>query len=382
MATVQRFDRAEMQTDGVDPSTGILRGRATLAKEGVYLYGDGTRTWSEYTPLSTLTDPEYLDSMRMNPVTLDHPAGGVNADNAKAHAVGSIGDTVLMLRDRIGSPITVWDRAAVKAAQTTHTEISQGYWADIDDTPGEWNGQRYDTIQVKRRSNHTALVQQGRHGADVRLHLDSASVIGAGFQIAGVDTPHQRTDSEDKMPHPIKLGERTIEVADAATAAAVQAHVDAQDAKIATLAEVTARADRAEADRDAAVQRFDAAAKGDKCDACGAPLQVGKYAADARDAEVRARLDLETKAAKVCGADWKADGKTDRQIRVDMLAKLGVTVADDKTDDYINARLDGAMERTPTAASVVADALNASRKDGAAPVVPFDANDALSSQWA
>jgi hypothetical protein len=51
-------------------------------------------------------------------------------------------------------------------------------------------------------------------------------------------------------------------------------------------------------------------------------------------------------------------------VRVDMLAKLGVTVGDDRSDDYVVARLDAALElaaKQHSAASVIAGALNADK---------------------
>ena len=179
---VLRHDQLAIRLDGTDPETGILRGRAVLAKEGVYQYADGAgNRWAEYVPTSTLTDAGWLDSLRMAPVTLNHPAQMVTADNARSLAVGAIGDSILKLGDRIASPITVWDRGAVAAATTTHGEISLGYMATVEDRAGEWNGQKYDRVQVARRANHVALVDRGRHGPEVALHADAARMDGAAI---------------------------------------------------------------------------------------------------------------------------------------------------------------------------------------------------------
>ena len=47
--------------------------------------------------------------------------------------------------------------------------LSMGYFHDVDWTPGEWNGQRYDGRQTNIRFNHLALVPSGRMGPDVSL---------------------------------------------------------------------------------------------------------------------------------------------------------------------------------------------------------------------
>jgi len=174
--SVLRYDNLAPRIDAVDPETGILRGRAVLAKEGVYRYSDQTgAVWWEYVPRSTLSDPAWIDSLKLAPVTLNHPTEMVTSDNARYLAVGAIGDGVVMLGDRLASPIAVYARDAVEAAQTTHKEISLGYYADVEMRKGQFDGQAYDRVQVNRRANHVALVEHGRHGPDVRLVQDAAA---------------------------------------------------------------------------------------------------------------------------------------------------------------------------------------------------------------
>ena len=58
-------------------SARMMRAGATLrpsAKTGVYQYSDGQSTWGEYVPDSTLRDPDWIASLRIAPLTLDHPA--------------------------------------------------------------------------------------------------------------------------------------------------------------------------------------------------------------------------------------------------------------------------------------------------------------------
>lgn len=460
-----RADILQMHTDGQDPVTGILRGRATLAKEGVYRYSDGATTWAEYVPISTLTDPAWLDSLKLAPVTLDHPAQMVTADNARALAVGGIGDSILRLGSAIASPIAVWARDAVEAAQTTHREISLGYHAEVEDRDGTWNGQRYDRVQVKRRANHVALVQRGRHGPDVRLLMDSADIdpeieeettdaeetytppaeVAAnarrGLELREEQPPSNRGGTEVGLARARQLANRdpvslsTIkrmasffarhEVdkqgegwgkdskgyqawllwgGDAGWAwaksvirkaesrgdnAAWQLRADeAQedaimqekiDALTAELAAEKARADKAEADRDAKTAKLNAMKSGDKCDNCGAPMKDGAYCADSAKALVAARVELETIAAK---AEVKADGKSDRQVRLDVLAAWGVKLDDTKSDDYIAARLDAETEHRAGKRSPMELIADAASKAGAEPAKPeLDANSIMRGHW-
>lgn len=331
---VLRHDSLQFRSDGVDPETGILRGRAVLAKEGVYTYSDAAgQTWREYVPMSTLTSPAWLDSLKLAPATLNHPSQMVTADNAKSLAVGAIGDGVTKLGDRIAAPITIWDRAAVTAATGTHSEISLGYWADVEVKAGEFGGQKYDRVQTSRRANHVALVPQGRHGPEVALHADSARMDGAQITITEGNT--------------MTADEKTKFDAAVTSAETLQAKLDAAQAEVAKL---KADADKAQA---------------------------------ATVAQIRARVGLEAQVRSVCGSDHVCDGKDDRALRVDALAKLGVTVDADKSADYVAARLDAALESRAagqTAAAVVANALNAGANQQPAP--SFDANDAMRQIWA
>lgn len=70
-------------------------------------------------------------------------------------------------------------------------------------------------------------------------------------------------------------------------------------------------------------------------------------------AEAKARVDLEAKAAKVLGADMNLDGKTDRELRELVLAKLKPKAElAGKDDVYVQARFDSAVEEyTPESAT-------------------------------
>ena len=346
-----RADIVALHTDAIDPSTGILRGRAVLAKEGIYTYSDGTRTWREYTPASVLTDRAWLDSLRLSPVTLNHPQAMVTADNAKGLAVGAIGDTVITQGDRITSPIVVWDRDATNAARSSHREISCGYHAQTVDEPGTWNGQHYDSKQVRRMANHVALVDRGRHGPDVRVSFDAAD--------GAAPAPVAVADLGD-------LGADDMKTIEELTA---------------ELAAVTTRADGAEAERDALKGKIDAMAKGDKCDACGGPTQDGKFCADGAREEIKARVELEAKAGAEV-KDYKADGKSDRQIRLDVLAAWGVKVDEARSDEYVSARFDAETDARAgkrSATDLIADAASRATNDAAQPQP--SANQTMRGHW-
>lgn len=477
---MRRYDLALLHEDQVIADADRFIGRATLAKEGVYAYTDGETTWREYVPMTTLTDPAWLDTLRLAPVTLNHPNAPLDRNSARHLAVGAIGETVVRVQSMIGSAITIWDGMAIDAAKTTHREISLGYECDLDPTPGTWQGQQYDAIQITRRANHVALVDRGRHGPDVAVKFDAAQVddesdlisldeegsfkppasvaeaakralamreelppsrrggtevgIARARQLANrqpvslstikrmasffarhepdkkatgfrrgeegyptrgkvawelwggdagrrwaesivarnrndvdmavatvpawttIATEALRLDSGETMAA-ITIGNVKLD-ADSTTAAAAKAHLDHLEGRAAEADTAKARADRAEAERDAAVAALEAA-RADHAAALAKITTEGMAAA-------RARVELETAARAVCGRKYDCAGKTDREVRVDMLGKLGVTVAAEKSDDYITARLDAALEtarKSSSAAAILARGMNVEHAD-------------------
>ena len=469
----RRYDLAVLHHDEVIADADRFVGRATLAKEGVYVYHDGATTWREYVPMSTLIDPEWLDTLRLAPVTLNHPQAPLTRDTARQFAVGAIGETVVRVQSMIGSAITIWDGTAIDAAKTTHQEISLGYECDLDPTPGVWQGQSYDAVQITRRANHVALVDRGRHGPEVRVAMDAAddldivtldedeesftppaAVAAAakrGLEIREKEPPSNRGGTEVGIARARQLANRqpvslstikrmvsffarheidkrgegwgknskgyqawllwggdagrrwaegivarkrsTVDMAlatvpafatiahealrldagdtmaaitigtvkldaDSTTAAAAKAHLDHLETRAAEADAAKVRADRAEAERDAAKAALDSARADHEA-------AIAKLKADGV-ATARARVELETAAKAICGRKFDATDKSDREIRVDMLTKLGVTLPADKSDDYIAARLDAALEsarKSSTAAAIVARAMNLDEDD-------------------
>ena len=106
-------------------------------------------------------------------------------------------------------------------------------------------------------------------------------------------------------------------------------------AALADLAAATARADKAEGERDAAKERADRADAARTDAIAAAPAQV------------RARIQLETQAEGILGKEFKLDGLDDTAIKAAVVAKLtGKELPADKAKnaDYVSARFDAAVE--------------------------------------
>ncbi len=188
---VIRFDFVQLSGNPhIDPVTGFLRCRATIARSGIQEYADarypnGIRR--EYRPPDEV---ERSAATFNNAVaTLDHPPVMVNKDNSATFLKG-YGSVVEYLNGLLETDLTIVDPVAIAAAQSTHKELSNGYECDIDETPGTCAEGRYDVVQRNIRGNHIALVERARAGSIARLHLDSAEDVQSCCQI--------RTDANGK----------------------------------------------------------------------------------------------------------------------------------------------------------------------------------------
>lgn len=162
-----------------------FEGRATRA--GVFLYrrADGTIR-RELRPPEEVGRQDSLATLARKPVTDLHPEPLVTADNADEFAVGIVDPEVVWEADFADGYVkvrgTVQRASAVDSIDKGRVELSCGYTARIDFTPGVWvdaNGaeHEYDSVQRDIEYNHLALVDRGRAGALARLRADGDDAI-------------------------------------------------------------------------------------------------------------------------------------------------------------------------------------------------------------
>ncbi len=187
-----------------------------------------------------------LASITRVPVTLDHPPEMVDAENYSEYAVGDVGDAYSQDGDWIVVNPMIKDADAVKAAATTHKEISMGYTANI--VPAR-DGVDADFEMIDIRMNHLAIVPKGRAGSQARI--GDAQLWGA----SPVTVEDKNMTVELKT---VILGDKAVQVEakDADTVAAIlKDHKAAIDVKDESIGELKAKLKDAE-DK---VATFDAA---------------------------------------------------------------------------------------------------------------------------
>lgn len=321
---VQRFDFATLDNPSAHvDADGFLHDSPVVGRIGIQEYlkpGGGVRR--ELRLPEEVFHPDALASFQGKPITVDHPmTGRVTAKDARKHAIGTMlasgradGDTV-RANIVIHTPDAIGDRR----------QLSLGYTAHVDETPGEWNGQKYDAVQRNIRVNHLSVVKLARAGAIARLNLDS--------QDNAVVLPDENITPSPKPEHPkmnmvkIKLDSGIeYEAPQEIAAAFTKAKQDASDAQNKTQT-LQAQVDTLQAKVD------------------GIPAQLVQARKDAEEA-IKARVKLDAVAAS-----FKVDptGKTDREVK-ELIIKSVRKDADlkDKSDIYVDAALDMAVVLKPS----------------------------------
>ena len=252
-------------------------------------------------------------------------------------------------------------------------EVSIGFETEIDPTPGELNGERYDCVQRKIKINHVAHLEKGRAGETVRAYLDSA--IPDGLSIAVMqDKKQQETDMKkpdqkhdenaflEGMKRFFALFSRQDDLAAAATAVQT-ATTQALDTPAPATPDDTKSLNeqiillRAQVD---ALQ----ALLGEK----QRQLQEATQPA-AMDSAIAERMEL-MELARACVPDFKHDGLKNRDIKLRVIEKLLPFKTDVKIDGLadavIDARFDAAASIAREKAATREDSTPASRLDEAA----------------
>lgn len=303
---------------------GGVRVPATISRTGVQIYDGGVR---EYRPDSEVFAAASLDSLAAVPVTRGHPSEPVTPENWKQLSLGHVSERAPERARVDGSPhdwvkadVVISDGDTIAASERGDVlEVSAGYSCELDFTPGVTPaGEKYDAVQRNIRFNHLAVLGPGeraRAGAEARLRLDQ-----------------QNNTEENHNVVKIVIDGVEFEKGSDAHIAAVQAadkrkHDAALAAKEAERVALQAKYDAALAERDAAKTDAETAKKD------SSPEKV--------EVLVRDALQLRADAGKLLAADYKFEGKSAHQVRIDaVVAKRGADWVKDKSEAYVQASFD------------------------------------------
>lgn len=368
--SVNRFDNIDNSQWMTIPfertNEGFLRGRAIVTSIGVFTYKrkDGTVQRELRLPEEVFAY-DTLNSMKLKPVTLNHPNELVTSENADRLQVGSLGDnptSTTQWHDEPWDKVTdgincaidmvITNKDAIDAVLNGKQALSMGYTCDLEAAqPGAaWCGIEYDFIQRNIRYNHCAIVDEARAGdnAKIELRADSEDAVLEDMVF------YKKTDGGTQMLKKINLDgieyEAEAEVIKALQRAdekAKKAEEDAceqkkaMDKKVADLEdkekELEKRISELEAERDSAK---------DKADSLEKDLEKAKAdSADPKrlDEAVKAKMELLHNAEKA-KVEVKAD-MSDMDIKKAIINSAFPNAKFDGKDDvYIQARYDATVE--------------------------------------
>jgi len=346
---------------------GFLKGRAIVTSIGVFTYkrADGTIQRELRLPEEVFSTST-LNSMKLKPVTLNHPTELVTSDNADKLQVGSLGDnpswTKEWERSRNWEEVTdgincaidmvITKKDAIDAVLNGKQALSMGYTCDLEMAePGStWCGVEYDFIQRNIRYNHCAIVDSARAGdnAKIELRADSEDAVLEDIMVTKIDGGTKMGLKKIKLDGiEYEAEESVIKALNAEKARADAAENDAcetkksLDKKVADFEKKVTEFEKCiselEAERDSAKEKKDAA-----------EAELEKVKADAADpthldAAVKAKIELlhNAEKAKVEVKEDMSDMDIKKAIITSQFPKANF---DGKDDVYIQARYDSAVE--------------------------------------
>lgn len=335
MTDVLRLDFGRLGKVQRTPQGGI-RVPANITRSGIFIYrrADGT-TIREFRPADEVFHADSLATLSGAPVTDLHPSSAVRPSNWRSLSVGHVGENIKQDGKFVAAKLLIQDQDTIsKVDAGDRKELSCGYTCRIDETPGEFEGQRYDAIQRKIRYNHVALgpANWGRAGNEVALRLDSRDAVQVTEDSAGTTAPPK--PAKGKSMSKYRIDGVDYDTSSPEFLQALDLRDKRADAESAALV----------AERDTAQAKADAAAK----ESAAAKADLDKVNDPARlDALVAGRVALVTDARKILGSEAKLDGKTDREIMIEAIKHDSKDFdAEGKSDDYVIAYFEATTKNT------------------------------------
>lgn len=178
-------DRAEVDVNGW-----ITYPDNPISKEGVFPYLgktliaagfeglDPDAPYMVYRPGEELARQETIDSFKLVPWIIEHTHMGEGATDTDNVGIGGIVGEQVYYRDGVlyGNLKVFGDSQKQAIYKNGLKELSIGYTAQFDKSPGVWRGQAYEFVQRGIMGNHLASVQEGRSGPDIRVQ-DNSEVL-------------------------------------------------------------------------------------------------------------------------------------------------------------------------------------------------------------
>jgi hypothetical protein len=311
-----------------DTPEGYLEGKAVVTNIGVFTYlnSDGT-VRRELRHPDDVFSPESAWSIKGKPITNDHPAVLVTADNIREYAVGKTEGDPIIDAYHLAIGLVIDDKDTIRQIKEGKRALSCGYNCKLDWTPGTYLGVQYDARQFDIRYNHLSVVDRGRAGDAARMHIDSVE----DSLIIHAKTDHKEVPVADETMRTISLDSVDYKAEDKV--------IDAYNASVAKSVELQSKIDgltsdksTVEAERDALKEKNAELQK--QIDEKKDSVDVSKI-----DELVKARMALLDVAKKANVEVTDAMSEKDIMVAV-ITAKAPKVKLDGKDDVYIKTRFE------------------------------------------
>ena len=328
---------------------GYISVKSVVTRTGIFVYKnlDGS-TRKELRLPDEVFSSKSLDTMKMIPVTVEHPRELVNADNAQALAVGFTGETVERDGGNVVVSLRITNADAIQKVKDGKREFSLGYTLSLDETPGVYNGEHYDAIQRDIEYNHLAITDEARAGSVASMRLDSVMEIDATNinKDKGDDMPKQTIRLDDNCSYEVDPQVASAFAKMRSDSSDLAAKLEAAESKLETL-------------------RTDSASQLEAKDATIAELKAG-LSPEAIAKRVDSAVVFRMKGQEILGKEVNLDGKTENEVKELVVAKVFKDVnLDSKATDYAS-RLDALYCAAEANYKEIGQGIASQRSDSAA----------------
>jgi len=300
---VARYDNITFKAELT--KEGWIIDKPVITRAGIFNYNNGKgKIVKEYRPDEEVFKSDSLNSLRAIPITDGHK--GILSTNSELDGivVGSVMSPGVKEDSNVVADIVIHNVKKIGSRR----DLSLGYQCRIDETPGEFNGQKYDQVQRDITYNHLAVVNKGRAG-NARIRLDSDELVSFEME----------TDMPDVTLVAVRLDSGITYQAQPEVAVHIKGLED-------QLKDLKTRLDKSDAERDTAKAALVTANK-----------EHEESLKKERDT-ARSRVTLEEKAKQM---SIKFDGLSDREVKIAIAAKLGNKLDfKDRSDDYVDSAYD------------------------------------------
>ena len=353
---------------------GFISITANLTRTGIFTYRhvrpDGTIKLLKQLRLEEeVFSEEAMASLSGLPITNNHPTELVNPENASEYIVGMTSDNPKRIKvseldseDYVQQKLTIFDGDAILMVKNREkTEMSLGYQCNLDFTPGIYKGENYDCIQRNIRYNHGSIVDKARGGSECRILLDGTNEV-----VYDGESADEFIFNNGREPNVKKF---TFEGTD------YQVNDDVHGL-LTSLVEKLGTANGLVKSKETELEKKEAI-----CDDLTSQIKTLKDSSEDKEAfnaAVKARVELEGRGRKILGDEIALDGLTDREIKEKVITKLreGVNL-DGKSEDYVNARFEIALEDASTETNTDSDDSDNGEDNLGKTINNQDANDGL-----